>query len=186
MTKKKKVIIASFITLIWANIVWVKYRQYSLQNSTPAPRNLLLSEEQQKEVVQPKKGSVMAYRYLDENKIWQVGIGEVKDQGSSHLILGHLFKEELSPEVTTPIYLCAYEGFGGKNLSFDVNKNCSGEGKLVENKPIGFASEQVRTGFRMLARCKNQRSGMYLTHNLRCDQPDDRLHGGLASISLSE
>ena len=141
---------------------------------------IALSLEQKEEVVSSDEGMIALYRYKDSSGLWQVSIQSKSRLGQSTFV-GNLFKSPVPSQVEVPVYLCAYEGFSGSNVSLDTSKNCSGEGKLVSLKPAGFLSDKVRTGFRLIARCRSDKHGMYISSRLTCENKEDRLLASLGS-----
>ena len=124
--------------------------------------------------------------------------------------VGGLYPKPLPPAITKALYLCRYpvalrlrtatppspipteDGSmapavsTNESLSLDDNPKCPGGGLLARPQPVGYTAARVRTGFWLAARCRTPNAGMYISLNLRCENPIDRYQGGLGSMRAAK
>ena len=138
-----------------------------------------LTDAQKEDLPKSDGQGIQVHRHEDENKLFQVALGN--DALKEDLLIGELDKTA-SKEVAVPVYLCAFQIDKKTNLSLDTDKKCSNEGRLEKPEAIGYLSKEIRVGFRMLVRCRSQKSGLYLSLNPRCESAEDRVDILLGSI----
>jgi len=156
-----------------------------------------LNPAQVLEVLEPSlRDSVLVYRFLDSNALWQIGsvqgaslqgdLSSVLPSSGESMWIGKLWVRPKPPEITVPLYLCRYTVDGHQDLALDVRTDCTVDGKLEKNNPIGYGSAQIRTGYYLAFRCISHKHGTYLSLNPNCEDPADHVTGTLPALRAVE
>ena len=145
--------------------------------------SVALNGAQKKEMMPLPSDAIPVVRYRTREGYWQVSVGGQVPAGAKSLMeVGKVSRTRHLPDWDQPIYLCAYRGFKPTALSLDNRADCSGGGKQAGNGLVGYASSVIRTGFLLTARCITPHSGMYLSPNLHCEDPQDRWDGNIGAL----
>ena len=158
---------------------------------------ILLNTAQILEVLEPPpRESVLVYRTLDSSGLWQTGSVQgaaIKGDPRSALPssgesmwIGKLWAKPKPPEITVPLYFCRYTVDGHQDLALDARTDCTVDGKLEKNTPIGYGSAQIRTGYYLAFRCISHKHGTYLSLNPNCEDPADHVTGTLPALRAVE
>ena len=183
MNSKKTTLIfaASVILMVAIYLVFQKSKSMTPEaNYKPVVGQMTLTETQKEDLPKKNGNGISIYRTLDHEQIFQTVIG-AEPHAENDLVIGELDTKS-STEVNVPVYLCSFQINQKKNFSLDPSETCSSEGHLERPNPVGYLSKDIRVGFRMLVRCRSQKSGFYLSLNPRCENPDDRMDSLLGSI----
>lgn len=166
------------------------------KNKSPAPKQakedfgaresaVAVTEADRGKVIDPGEHGVSIYRYKSAEGIWQATAEAPPADAKDTASLGVIFAQAKAPQITTPLYQCAFTGFAGKNVGFDTQSNCSGEGKLLEKKPIGYLSAENRPGYVMMIRCRGP-AGFYPSLNPNCENPSDRIQASWGTVRAAK
>ena len=131
-------------------------------------------------------GSILrVFRFQDSSGIWQVVVGGGAPVGLKAEPMGLLHTVPIAGEVETPVYLCEYavaKDSTHRSRSLDINRDCESGGKPFGQKPAGYVSKLIRTGYLFAVRCATPKAGMYVSLNARCEDPTHRFSGFLGAV----
>lgn len=135
-----------------------------------------LNGDQRREVPAIGGRALPVFRVREADGTWRTFLGEAP---ASATLIGLLDEKPTKGLVDVPIFVCAWKAGGGESRSLDADRACSG-GKLVAE--AGYLAKGIRTGFRLLVRCRSRKSGLYLSLNARCESPADQADAVLGAI----
>lgn len=168
-----------------------------------------LNPAQLAEMLDPGPDAILVSRYMNPKGRWTISLGaaapsrelEVASRllamlpfGMKAISIARLPRMPRPPEIAVPLYLCRYpsrrtassdDSVELSSLSLDSDPRCDGEGDPLSATPIGYASEKIRTGYRLVVRCLSRRSGVYLSLNVRCEAPEDLFHGKIGALPVA-
>ncbi len=109
-----------------------------------------------------------------------------KFAGKNPTPLGYLHPRPIKPEAMIPVFLCeaSLPGPSGPltQQTLDINERCATTGRRLQAAPLGYVSDLIRPHYSLVVRCFRPKKGYYLTHNARCDDPDDLYQANLGTL----
>jgi hypothetical protein len=184
VSNSRKFLLGIVAALLIAFIFFAKSRLGGNPAPAPAPDvRVELNETQKRQIFEPGKDWVTAYRFRSHDT-WQIAIDPSEASGAT--AIGRLYAKPAPPEVAVPLYLCDFGAPGKPNVVLDIQKDCSRHGKPLKPEPVGYGAEKIRTGYRLIFRCKSKEYGTYLSFKSDCENPGDRIETDLAAFRLVE
>jgi len=150
--------------------------------STERPQRIALTEAQRAERP-PGTALVEVILTPDAQGYWQASIGDGAHLSAGARTLGFLHTQVVPGSVETPVYICEYpEAGGATSSSLSLESPCTGKAKLRSEKPIGYTSRLIRTGYLLATRCRSPRQGRYVSFNPSCSEKEDRFEATLGAL----
>lgn len=184
MSNSRKFLLGIAAVLLIAFIFLARSRLGGAPAPEPSPDvKIELNETQKRQIFEPGKDWVTVYRSWS-HEVWQISVDPLDTRGATPI--GRLYSKAKPPEIAVPLYLCDFGTRGKPNVVLDIQKDCSRHGQALKPDPVGYGSEKIRTGYRLIFRCKSKEHGTYLSFKSDCENEGDRVETDLAAFRLVE